>query len=58
MKVEDYEKEAAVALELASIVMKKEQPDYGEAERQMNRAQRAIKYARQINNGTYQGEEY
>lgn len=58
MKKEDYEHECAVALELASIVMRKDFPDYGEAERQISRAQEAIKYARQFNSGTYTGEEY
>lgn len=58
MKAADYEREAAAALELAHIVMRKERPDYGEAERQMSRAKKAIEYARQINNGTYKGEEY
>lgn len=56
--LEKYEREAVVCLEAASIAMDKEQPDYGEAERQMDRATLAIKYARQINNGTYRGEEY
>jgi hypothetical protein len=53
-----YEREAAVCLEAASIAMRKELPDYGEAERQVSRAELAIKYARQINNGTYRGEEF
>ncbi len=53
-----YEAEAAAALNLAALVMRKELPDYGEAERQMERAKTAIKYARQINNGTYKGESY
>ncbi len=54
----DYEREAATALELAFLVMRKEHPDYGEAERLMTRATTAIKYARQINNGKYIGEEF
>lgn len=58
MKKEDYEREAAVTLEAASIAMKKDYPDYGEAERQIARAQQAIKYARQINSGEYRGEQY
>jgi len=58
MKAKQYEREAAVCLEAAAIAMQKEMPDYGEAERQISRAQTAIKYARQINNGTYQGEQY
>lgn len=58
MKKEEYEREAAIALELASIVMKKEIPNYGEAERQMERAKTAIGYAREINNGTYRGEMF
>jgi hypothetical protein len=58
VKAKDYEREAAAAMELASIVMKKEMPDYGEAERQMARAKQAITYARQINNGTYRGEQH
>ena len=55
---EQYEREASVCLEAAAIAMQKEIPDYGEAERQSARAKRAIEYARQINNGTYKGEEY
>ncbi len=58
MTKQEYEREAAVCLEAGSIAMRKELPDYGEAERQMQRAARAIKYARQIANGTYRGEEY
>lgn len=58
MRKQDYEREASVCLEAASIAMRKELPDYGEAERQISRAQSAIKYARQINNGTYRGEQY
>lgn len=58
MSKSDYEQEAAAALQLAAIVMRKELPDYGEAERQVVRAKKAIEYARQINNGTYKGEEY
>ena len=55
---DDYEKEASLALELAGLVMRKDHPNYGEAESQIARAQQALKYARQINNRTYQGEEY
>lgn len=58
MTAKDYEREASVALELASIVMKKEHPDYGEAERQMERAKTALDYARQINLGKYEGEQF
>lgn len=58
MKAKDYEEEAAVRLKLASIAMQKELPNYGEAENQIQKAQKAIKYARQINNGTYSGEDY
>lgn len=53
-----YTKEAAAALELAAIVLRKEMPDFGEADRQMARVKQAIEYVRQINNGTYRGEEY
>jgi hypothetical protein len=55
---QQYEREASVCLEAAAIALQKELPDYGEAERQMERAKRAIEYARQINSGTYQGEQY
>lgn len=58
MSKNDYEKEAALRLELASVAMRKELPDYGEAESQIQKAKVAIEYARQINNGTYQGEQY
>lgn len=58
MTAEQYEREAAVCLEAASIAMRKQIPDYCEAERQAERAKRAIEYARQINNGTYKGEAY
>jgi len=58
MKAKQYEREAAICLEAAAIAMQKELPDYGEAERQMSRAATAIKYAREINNGTYKGEQY
>lgn len=58
VSAKNYEREASVALELASIVMRKDHPDYGEAERQISRAKQAIEYARQINNGTYSGEKY
>lgn len=57
-KQDSYTKEAAAALELAAIVLKKEIPDYGEADRQMARAKQAIEYVRKLNNGTYTGEEY
>lgn len=53
-----YEKEAAICFEAAAIAMQKEIPDYGEAERQSERAKTAIGYARKINNGTYTGEEF
>jgi hypothetical protein len=56
--LKQYEREAAVCLEAASIAMKKEIPNYGEAEHQIARAQQAIKYARQIQTGKYQGEQY
>lgn len=55
---EQYEQEASVCMLAASIAMRKELPDYGEAERQINRAKTAIDYARQINNGTHEGEKY
>lgn len=58
MNKKQYEREAAVCLEAAAISMQKEHPDYGEAERQIGRAKRAIEYARQINNGTYKGEDW
>lgn len=54
----DYEKEAALRMELAALAMKREIPNYGEAEQQMESAKTAINYARKINNGTYKGEEY
>ena len=58
MTKQEYEREAAVCLEAGSIAMRKDRPDYGEAERQMQRAAAAIRYAREINNGTYRGEKY
>ena len=53
-----YVKLAANALEAASLAMQRQIPDYGDAERNISKAEQAIKYARQINAGTFKGEEW
>jgi hypothetical protein len=53
-----FESEAALVLKLAAVALEREHPDYGEAERQIARAQVCIKYARQCNNGTFRGEDW
>lgn len=59
MKVaKDYEAEAAQCLEMAATALRREHSNYGEAERQMSRAQECIKYARQINCGQFKGEDF
>lgn len=54
----EYEREAATVLEVAAIALRREHPDYGEADRQIARALDCIKYARQCNAGTFRGEDW